>query len=440
MRNNNISKTPKNQRLSFKFFFSLLFISLLAWQCVSPPDYLGGDLIPDQDKFNVKYDTTFVLSGYTVPYDTVITMMFQDAILGETFDPVFGRTKSSFVTQILPSVNAHKYGTEVTVDSAFLVLRLRSKFGNEPINVGVYQLTDSLHYDSIYNALIPIDQLYSDIQIGNTFDGPYSGDKNQIKIKLDNDWVLNTLVGADSASMATIANFTKHLYGLYVKTTGDFGAYAKGMYSFDYISTESRVAVYYKNAEMTQDTASLVFAYVLDHRCRRFINFQHDYSVADPGLKMSFNPPTNTQDSVFYVKGLGGSRGLIKLDDIFNWQDKMPVAINKAELRIELEQRDGLPRDSIISQMLFYQIKDYQKVGIIDYSINESVFGGFYRRSKNYYSFNITYHLQNLLKNPDPDLTLYIEPKDFSKISNGAVLRSGSHTGRMKLLITYTKL
>jgi hypothetical protein len=440
MTNKNRPVNPKNQRFSFKLILTLAFVTLLAWQCVSPPDYLGGDLIPDQDRFRVKMDTSFMISAYTMPYDTLITMMFQDAILGETYDAVFGRTKASVVTQLYTTTQGHKFGTGVTIDSVYLFLKLRSRFGDEPVNFSVYELTDSLHKDTIYNSLSPMGPIYSNTQIGYTTEGPYTGEKNLLRISMDENWVRNKLVEADSATMANPSNFLKHLYGIYITPTNDFASHAKGLYTFDYLSPDSKLVVYYKNAEMDHDTASLFYNYSLDQRCWRFMHFEHNLSVADPDKKMSFNPPINTQDSVFYVKGLGGARGLLVLDDILAWTDLMPVAINKAELRIELEKRDGLIQDSLINNLMFYQLKDNRKTSIIDFLVNENIFGGKYNKSKEYYSFNITYHLQNLLKNPDSDKTIYIEHKDFSRMSNGAVLRSGSHSSRMKLILTYTKL
>src|SRR6056297_2563986 len=76
-----------------------LFFLFLNWQCISPPDFLGEDLLPEQDELSVKSDTSFLLSAYTTSYDTLSTSYFTDAVLGETLDDIFGHTRSSFATQ-----------------------------------------------------------------------------------------------------------------------------------------------------------------------------------------------------------------------------------------------------------------------------------------------------------------------------------------------------
>jgi len=91
--------SQKFKGIKLPFFF--LFFSVVFWQCVSPPDFLGGDLLPDGDVFRVKTDTSFQFSVYTSDYDSLNTAQFGTAVVGETFDPIFGRSRASFLSQIL---------------------------------------------------------------------------------------------------------------------------------------------------------------------------------------------------------------------------------------------------------------------------------------------------------------------------------------------------
>ncbi len=77
---------------------------------------------------------------------------------------------------------------------------------------------------------------------------------------------------------------------------------------------------------------------------------------------------------------------------------------------------------------------------LTDFNTNSEVFGGKYIKSKNYYSFNITFYIQEILTGGNPDKVLYIEPYYTHTRANSVVLRSGSHERRMKLILTYTKL
>jgi hypothetical protein len=320
---------------------------------------------------------------------------------------------------------------------------LSDQFGTDPININVYELADSLEVDSSYNSLAPIDNWLSPTPIASTT-APYSGgDEDILKIPLDQSWVYDKLINptlTDTTIMLNQANFLKHFYGIHVSTPTTFDTYKKGMYYFNYLGTNSKMVVYYKNDEQEIDTVSLLYTYVFSDVSARFNHFEHNFDAADPDIKVKFNPRGSEQDSVFFVNGFGGAKGVLVLDDIANWIDSMPVAINRAELRIELEEHSHLPTDSILSNLFIYQIKDNVSQNILDYQINGDSHGGAYSRSKKYYSFNITYHLQSLLNDPESSNVLYIEPRSAYQRAGGAVLRSGNHSSRMKLIITYTKL
>lgn len=440
-KNNAFRKTLSSFRV-LKLSIILALVATIQWQCISPPDFVGGDLIPPQDIFNVKIDTSFSISVFTVPYDTVVTQGFSEAIIGETYDPIFGRTKASFVTQLrIPSLN-QRYGTNPTIDSAFLFITFSERLGNEPINIAVYELTDSLARDSIYNSLAPIDNMYNPAPIGQ-FLLPFNGEEGTLKIPIDLNWVNSRLIQPtlqDTTIMSSQVNFLKHFYGIHVAPTSTFADYAKGMYYFNYLSGLSRLLVYYKNDEQEVDTVSLTYSYVMADPNYRFNHFKHDFEAADPNLTINFNSPESTQDSVFYVKGLGGAKGVIVLDDIYNWIQKMPIAINRAELRIELEENESMPADTLLNNLFLFKSGKLNRVNLNDYLIMGESFGGKYSKSKKYYSFNITYHLQSLLKDPNADNKIYVESRTADRRAEGAVLRSGSHSSRMKLIITYTKL
>lgn len=434
--------SQKFKGIKFPFFF--LFFSVVFWQCVSPPDFLGGDLLPDGDVFRVKTDTSFQFSVYTSDYDSLNTAQFGTAVVGETFDPIFGRSRASFLSQILlPNAN-HKWGTNPVIDSVFLYLSLSDKLGNEPIYFGVYELVDSLSLGVGYNGLNSVDNFVGTTEIGATL-LPYTGEETVLKIPIDPVWVNNKLIIAaqqDTTIMSSQENFLKHFPGIYVAPKNTFATYAKGMYYFDYTNTASTLSVFYSNDEQDEDaTTSLTYSLVFSaNGSARFNHFQHDFSVADPELAVKFNSQEGAeQDTVVYVKGLGAARGMIVLDDIYDWASQMPMAINRAELQIELENHEGMPADTLLNQLFLYTLKDGKPADLLDRLYDEENFGGKYRKSKNRYSFNITYHLQSLLNDPEQSKIIYIEPRNGSIRANGAVLRSGVHSSRMKLIITYTK-
>ncbi len=435
-----ISKSKQILRTTLSFLFPLV----LLWSCINPPNYLGGDLLPEDDFVRVKTDTSFIISAYTERLDTIHTNSFTDAVMGETWDPIFGKTRASFLTQLRLEYLNSDYGTDPVVDSAFLYLKLLGQLGKEPMQFAIYELIDSLATDSLYNALAPASNMFNiEEPIGQTTED-YVGEETILKIPVSTEWVLNRLVNpilADSTIVSSQDSFLNHMYGIYVAPITTLSSFGKGMYYFDYTSSDSKLTVFYRDLE-ENDTIKLSNRYSFVNANIRYNLFDHNTELADPNLKVQFNYPNETlvQDSVFYIKGLGLARGILMFDDVIAWADSMPVAIHRAELLLELEEHPNMPKDTLIDQLFMYKLVDGKRVGLADYITNSSTFGGNYRKPTKNYSFNITQHLQGLLKNPDSDLIIYIEQVESYLRANSAVLRSGSHSSRIKLIVTYTKL
>jgi hypothetical protein len=129
----------------------------------------------------------------------------------------------------------------------------------------------------------------------------------------------------------------------------------------------------------------------------------------------------------------------------------MPIAINRAELRIDIQE--DASKDSIISPLLYYynrdtdtsSFKNYRATStndliyLYDYSITQ-VQAARYSKPKKYYSIDITFHLQNLLKGKIKQDYFYLEPSDFKVNYKEGIFRTGKNSNRIKLIITYSKL
>lgn len=429
-----------------KAFILLLIPTTLLWNCISPPDFLGGDLFPEDDFSHVTTDTSFVVSAYTVAFDSIFTNNFSDALLGETWDAVFGKSTASFLTQLRLNQLNTTYGTDPVIDSAFLYLKLIDKHGKEPLRFAVYELIDTLARDSSYNAFGSVNHLYNgmDEPAGKT-EIDYTGEESILKIPMSHDWIMNRLIipsMEDSTINFNQDSFVNFFNGIYVKPLTSLTSYGKGMYYFDYSSTDSKMAVYFRDLGNENDSITRKFEYAFLKDNLRFNKFDNDLDAADPNLRVKFNYPDEEpiQDSVFYLKGLGVAKGILFFDDIVHWADSMPVAIHRAELRLELEEHDNMPKDSLTEQLFLYEMKDGKRVSLIDYTINSEIFDGNYNKPHKYYSFNITHHIQSLLKKDDPDISIYIEPSQSYIRAHSAILRTGHHSSRIKLILTYTKL
>lgn len=426
----------KPKTFVFVKVLSISFVILsLFTKCYVPSEYLESDLIPEGERLAVKTDTTFILSAHTVSYDdTIDTRGFTEIVLGAINSNVFGSVKSSFISQLgLTSAN-FEFGEGAILDSAVFYLKLKAFYGDKsaPLNVSMYELSESIISDSTYNSYLP--NMYP-TPIGTA---TYQGE-SKLRIPLTYDFA-NKLLTADSIHMARQDSFSNYIKGLYI-TTSSLSSYKKAMYYFNYTDTANYLTLYYRapNASLELDTLKL--KYQFSQSALRNLVFEHEHSTANPTTAILNLNNTTTQDSVFYLQGLGGTKGLIKLEGLSEWASKMPVVINRAELRIEPEQVPFFESDSVFTEINIYKKNsENQYDAITDLLYYSGTFGGTYIKYKGYYSFNITNHLQEQLQSSAPNLNIYLEPRNRFSRASQTILKTANNSQKIKLIITYTKL
>lgn len=429
-----------NSFLKIKTLFISAVLLVLLTKCYVPSEYLESDLIPEGERLAVKTDTTFILSAHTVTYETVDARGLDVIILGAIYDDVFGQVKSSFMSEIRLSSITRKFGLNPSVDSAFFILKLNSFYGNKsiPLNVTMFELSKSIKADSLYNALQPVGSMIYPTPIGTT---TYQGEK-YLRIPISIDFA-NKLINANEETMASQEAFNGYIKGIYITAdllADPIGNDGKVMHYFNYADAENKLTLYYTST-YSNEIVDTTFNYYFSTGTLHNLRFQHDHSTANPATAIPNLNNTETQDSVFYLQGLGGTRGLVKLEGLSDWASKMPVIINRAELRIEPQQVPFFEADSILTDInIFKKNSANEYVAITDLQYFSGTFGGNYIKYKGYYSFNITNHLQEQLRSLSPDLNIYLEPRNRFSRASQTILKSGNNSKKIKLIITYTKL
>lgn len=458
--------------VAYQFFLALFVIALSLSSCYNEPEFIGKNLLPISDLKSVKLDTSFQVSAYTASTDTIPTGYYNYAVLGTYNSEIFGKTKSDFLTQITHGAAKDTLGTmspRPAADSIFMYLRLAKAWGdvNKSINIKVYELSNELAPNSTKKDATGKDFPYTKFVYYNgrelTVDGKYiptlinsepvtyNGTQKVLKIKLTQSFA-DKLTNAPDTTFSDHIEFIKYLKGLYI-TSEDFGTTGGVLYSFNY-SLQVVLHYHYFSTKKQRDSLRTI-TYYTSSNLPRFNRIIHDYSTATSALKIkhiynydSLSNNNVTQDTMFYISGLGGVRGVIKLNGVSEWAKKMPIAINRAELRIDVQDKD-----SIINPLLYYSKRDtdtssykgynavspYDIVSLYDYSITQ-VQTARYSKPKKYYSIDITFHLQNLLKGKIKRDYFYLEPSDFKVNYKEGIFRTGKNSNRIKLIITYSKL
>lgn len=435
--------------IALRNFLAIAAISISLNSCYNEPELLGGNLLPADDLTAVKIDTITKISVYTVKPDSLKTYGFSYGVLGCLNSKIFGKTKADFLTQVYLGKtrgSSPLFGSKASLDSLVLYFRLHDKYGtNQALGINLYELKDTMSSYTTYNGLnVSVDNWYEPTKL---YSGTYAGDSIlRIKFLKDDPFALKIFhADHDSATVSSDKNFKNYFKGFYLTCEDIVNKDNSGvMYSFDFKSTETTMYLYYH-----RNDSALVYSFILGSQTYvtpRFNHIIHDYSQADPAYAMKHVNDTLTQDTVFYAEGLGGARGLIKFEGIDEWVEKVqkPIAINRAELRLEQENYpNGLPKDSL---SYLYYFADETSTGTIlteDQKIAASEQVSTYAKyniAKKYYSINLTEHIQAIVTGKISKKSMYVLPLNSPYSAARNVLRSGNNKRKIKLIITYSKL
>jgi len=434
-------------RKNTSFHFLAISVILLGLNaCYNEPNTIGWDMIPSEDKSEILVTDTFKVAAYTIKTDTLITSNFSIGLLGCYNDSIFGKTKSEFFSRIVPASKTDtlkNITTRPEPDSLILTLKLLKTWGekNKAINIKVFQLTDSINGNKYYNGLAPVSLAYNPVEVDSLTE--YSGE-GYLKIRFKKNFA-RMIINSPDTVLTDYYKFMKYFKGLYF-TSDDYNDTKGVLYSFD-ISSGFTFTLYYMKPTPNGPRKA---TFSLIPTIYRFAHFQHNYDNVEPALKVNMTTVDKInetpEDTVFCVEGLGGVRGLIKFKSLSAWREKMPIAINRAELRFDVQTHSKHSVDSTIKKLYFYNYRSYDTrtnyvtdIPIYDSRVSASSITT-YNRAKQYYSIDVTVQLQNLINSKLNRDYIYIEPTSYQNTYMNGLYKTGNNSKPMKLIITYSKL
>ena len=191
---------------------AILLFSVIVWGCQKGDQSLGVNLLPGVKILDTRYHqdkssiTTSILTDTKIRVDGSL-----NNLLGSFNDPVFGRTDASFAAQFrIPGNPVFKVTAQL--DSIILRMYYQKHYGDtlNTQTVNVYELNNSLNYNSIYLSSFNIKNLASTEPIGTgNFIPRFSADTTilqVISVPLKNSFG-NYLLGLDSLKMTSNESF-----------------------------------------------------------------------------------------------------------------------------------------------------------------------------------------------------------------------------------------
>ena len=136
--------------------------------------------------------------------------------------------------------------------------------------------------------------------------------------------------------------------------------------------------------------------YVITSLSARVNSIAHDYT--ETPFYNELNAETNP-DSLIYVQATGGLKARIFIDDLTLWQDSVNTAINKAELVFQVDTIASEVNKFPPPRQLLFTVADENENEFlpVDYGFNAAYYGGVLRSDYTYH-FNITQHLQQIIR------------------------------------------
>ncbi|MGF1924397.1 MAG: DUF4270 domain-containing protein [Bacteroidia bacterium] len=396
--------------------------------------------------------------------------------LGFLKDPIFGTSEAKLALSVgLPSA-AYSFGSTPILDSAVLVLSYAGEFygdSTEVYTINVNQLTNNLQTEESFlsSKTYPVNSRVVGTKTGRLFPTSkykitdiVAGGKDtlisvnpQLRIKLDNNFIQDYIVGVPEATLKTDAVFKNFFKGLHVEVKSPNGNGA--MMFFELTGANSNLVLHYRKSNTTAtpvtiDTLKATFP--LGNGVNRAAASVKQNYTGTP-IETQLNNP-NQQYAVTYLQPLAGLKNKISFPSLEKFSSlNGQIVINKAELVIDLGVGTDVSPFEPASRLSLYRYDiAEQRVVTEVYSNDPSAIGGFYSSTNRQYVFNITTYIQNLVSKKTQDYGTFLAPipanaaSDWMprpSVSSAARSVIGAHNknssigeSTMKLNLYYTKV
>lgn len=441
---------PRSRGGFFRIPLSVLFVFflMLAWQSCTEPDAIGLDLIDDQAGF-LKTDTVSIVTFFEQD-DTIPTNLGYQNLLGMMHDPVFGKTRASILTQFRLPSNDFSLGEEPILDSIVLSLAYTGAFYGNPETIQtirVFELTDDIpNNDTLYNNQ-PL--AFDPRNVGQRLLRPAPTDSTLIdtvyyaphfRMRLS-DRIGQKLLDANGTEyFENITNFLQYFKGIMITVADDFTE-GGSIFNINMYSSFTHLTLYYHDAADTLDIARNHRFYINDFT-RRMTYVEHfDFQGSHPAIAEQLSNPGQTNDSLLFLKSLGGLRARIRFPFLNSLAELSSIYVNQAKLILPVDTNFVTDDFFAAKNLILLQMsEDEELAALSDYDIGASYFGGAYNETLKQYEFNITQHLQEVIDGKIENGDLVLVVSGSAENAQRVVLSGpGRQENPMKLEIRYTR-
>ncbi len=416
-----------------------------TFSCEGEPD-LNSGIIPTTDSLLLRFNDTTTLVAFIQKDDTIRTDATERVLLGSYYDPIFGRTTSSFYSTFTA---AQSFSSTVNdIDSIVLTLKADGGYGDLSKFTGyqvleVFEVTEDIPVPPSGGYSSHTTFSYNPIPIG-TYGFvpqffPLGNEPAAIRIKINPSFGSRFFQG-DTINSTNVRDFIK---GIYVRisplVTQSQPSGTGGIAYFKLNSDVSHMIIYHGNG---QGQIKLPMGTSSNYRINKFY---HDYTLFSANLSFlqKLGDSTNTTASdKLYIQGMEGVRVKVKMPYLSNYLDSGKVIVNKAELVIPIDNTQDFALYENPGNILTYTLASDGKIRLMD-DIYFVYYDSYYNATTQEYKVVITQYIQQVLNGGDVASEFYIDIPVLSKYTSAfrLVINSPEHaTKPLKLNLTYTRI
>lgn len=429
---------------------TLLISLFLLSSCKNSSD-IGLELGSTESIRGELLDTATILSATQLD-DPASTYNMARYPLGELKDEIVGSTNAEVAMSVTAPGSGFTFGKNTQIDSAVLVLPYSSGANVERyygdttsvLNITVKQLNSDLTEQKTFlsNATYPASDVLANVNkaikpntrvkitniVAGGPDTTFSANP-QLRIKLSTAMIQDKILKLDSATLANDKRFKAAFKGLKVEATT---TNAKGAVVFLDMATAdgASMEIYFKkqNASTTTAIDTVVSKFPVTSSNSNYVlaSIKHNYTDA-----VKENIASKTQTQTTYLQA-GGLRTKISFPHLNQLKEKIggTLIVSKAQLVIELSNpTDTIPFKAPLRLALYrYDLASQRQLlpdGNAGSSTNPTgdpraiagTFGGFYDKTKNTYTFEVTNYIQDLIDGKTVDYGTFLAATPFTEFN-----------------------
>ena len=433
----------------------MLFFLITMLSCGTDTDagefVVGSDYLALSNKV-VLIDTVTVEMS-TINFDSLVTSSQSRILIGNYYDPIFGKVKSNSYFQLTPSTYSLNIGgsdTETTnyvFDSIAMILKYDNYYYGDTTKVqtfDIHRLTQKVkpntEDESFYNNSV---LSYSDESIGTISYKPRPIEKDSITIKLNDEFGAAIFQKLKKREITDFDSFSEYLKGLVLVSSASNSSSVVGFN----VST-SKVRLYYSKYQSDTEDSSYVIDFEISDATKQFNSISLDKTgtllqnlpVSSSKLSSSL---TNQQGFIQSGTGVACRLDFPNIKQLKNISDK--GAIINAELFLKPVNNSYSEQYPLSDSLRVYVGDNLNRIsGFLQNTAGSYVYGTLNKKSDEFnenvgYTIPIGGFLQEeMWKQSDSKSSLILTLPGISKAVNRIVLGDQKHpNNKIQLKIYY---